>query len=85
MGGNRHAELAQSNANMACSSKMSQSCWLPEPGRTRSVHVNESQSAAAESVLEKAVRLAGAVGRWLLPFPGRLQVGMADSSCRQTW
>lgn len=57
---------------------------LLEPGRTLSVHVNEPQSAAAESTLVKAVGLAGAVGRWLLLFPGRLQVGMADSSCKQT-
>lgn len=69
---------------MASSSKMSLSCRLPEPRRTHSVDVNESQGAAAESVLQKAVGLAGAEGRWLLLFPGRLQVGMADSSCRQT-
>lgn len=69
---------------MASSSKMSLSCRLPEPGRTHSVDVNESQGAAAESVLQKAVGLAGAEGRWQLLFPGRLQAGMADSSCRQT-
>lgn len=32
---------------------------LPEPGRTRSVHTNEPQGAAAEPVLEKVGRAAG--------------------------
>lgn len=41
---------------------------LPEPGRTRSVHIPESQSAAAESVLE---RVCWSCGQTAAPLSGQ--------------